>query len=87
MQGNRVWVWVVALKSFGLELRHRTRRGEPFDHDMLSYFADGFPNAIALLVHVGHETTILSCDAALGSTFEYTPCYRHAVTSLLHDLW
>ena len=33
-QGKRVWVWVVALKSFGLEFRHRTRRGEPFDHDL-----------------------------------------------------
>ena len=47
-QGNRVWVWVVALKSFDMEFRHRTERGASFVHDMFSYFGRGFPNAIAL---------------------------------------
>ena len=49
-QGNRVWVWVVALKSFGMEFRHRTRLGGPFVPNMFSYFTHGFPNAIALVV-------------------------------------
>ena len=47
-QGNRVWVWVVALKSFDMEFRHRARRGASFVYEMFSYFGRGFPNAIAL---------------------------------------
>jgi hypothetical protein len=49
-QGYRVCVWVVALKSFDMEFRHRTRRGTSFGHDMFSYFARGFPNAMALIM-------------------------------------
>ena len=47
-QGNRVWVWVVALKFFDMGFRYRTRRGTPFVPNMFSYFTHGFPNAIAL---------------------------------------
>ncbi|MDP4031695.1 MAG: hypothetical protein Q8P60_02375 [Pseudorhodobacter sp.] len=57
IQGNRVWIWVVALKSFDMEFRHRTRRGAPFDHDMFSYFAHGFPNAIALTKNCRRQCT------------------------------
>ena len=49
-QGNRVWVWVVALKFFDMGFRYRTRRGAPFVSITFSYFTHGFPNAIALPV-------------------------------------
>ena len=47
-QGNRVWVWVVALKFFDMGFRYRTRRGTPLVPNMFSHFTHGFPNAIAL---------------------------------------
>ena len=38
MQGNRVWVWVVAFRFFDIGFRYRTRLGGPFVPNMLSYF-------------------------------------------------
>jgi hypothetical protein len=55
-QGNRVCVWVVALKFFDMGFRYQTRRGTPFVPNMFSHFTHGFPNAIAL--HPGIATWV-----------------------------
>ncbi|MDP2737918.1 MAG: hypothetical protein Q8O82_04210 [Pseudorhodobacter sp.] len=76
-QGNRVWVWVVAVKFFDMEFRHRTRRGALFVPNMFSYFAHRFPNAIALhdVAWLGAVQPALSvfCDheRAFGHSYKW----------------